>query len=69
MKISEDIQAVKDYLEGKPVIQWTYLEDQALGQPDNSNEYRLLLTTKGKDEIEKRKWFLLKSTHQSALNP
>jgi hypothetical protein len=30
--------------------------------PENSNEYRLLATQKGKEEIEKRKFFLLRVT-------
>ena len=30
MRVSGDIQAVKDYLQGKRVVEWTYLEDIAL---------------------------------------
>jgi hypothetical protein len=59
MKVSGDVQAVRDYLEGKRVVEWTYLEDIALSLPEVSTEYRCLLTTKGRDEIEKRKQFLL----------
>lgn len=60
---------MRDYLEGKRVIEWTYLEEIALSMPENSTEYRCLLTTKGKDEIEKRKRFLLNSGYQEMINP
>jgi hypothetical protein len=39
--------------------EWNYIEDIALSMPENSAEYRDLLTKKGKEEIEKRKVFLL----------
>jgi hypothetical protein len=57
--VSGDLGAVRDYLEGKRVIEWTYLEDIALSMAENSTEYRCLLQIKGRDEIEKRKKFLL----------
>ena len=59
IKVSGDLQSVRDYLEGKRVVEWTYLEDIALSTPEASTEYRCLVQTKGKDEIEKRKKFLL----------
>lgn len=59
MRVSGDLQAVREYLQGKRVVEWQYLEDIALSQPETSTEYRCLVTTKGKDEIEKRKRFLL----------
>ena len=59
IKVSGDLESVRDYLEGKRVIEWTYLEDIALATPEGSTEYRCLVQTKGKDEIEKRKRFLL----------
>lgn len=59
MKASGDIRRVRDYLEGKRIIDWTYLEDIALSQPETSTEYRCLVTTKGKEEVERRKRFLL----------
>ena len=39
--------------------EWNYIEDLALSMPENSAEYRDLLIKKGKDEIDKRKIFLL----------
>ena len=60
MKVSGDIQAVKDHLAGKKVTLWSYLEDIALSMPENSSEYRCLVGQKGRDEIEKRKYFLLR---------
>jgi len=59
MRVSGDMQAVRDHLQGKRVVEWQYLEDIALAQPEASTEFRCLLTTKGKEEIEKRKRFLL----------
>jgi len=29
--VSGDVRRVRDYLEGKRVVEWTYLEDIALG--------------------------------------
>ena len=39
--------------------EWSYLEDIALSMPENSSEYRDLLMKKGREEIDKRKIFLL----------
>ena len=39
--------------------EWSYLEDIALSMPENSAEYRDLLIRKGREEIDKRKVFLL----------
>ena len=41
------------------LAEWNYIEDLALSMPENSAEYRDLLIKKGKDEIDKRKIFLL----------
>ena len=60
MKVSGDIQAVKDHLAGNKITTWSYLEDIALSMPENSSEYRCLVSSKGKEEIEKRKYFLLR---------
>jgi hypothetical protein len=60
MKVSGDIQALKDHMAGNKVVTWDYLEDLALSNNENSSEYRLLLSRKGKEEIEKRKYFLLR---------
>lgn len=59
MRVSGDLDALKDHLKGKRVVEWSYLEDMALSMPETSTEYRCLLTTKGRDEVEKRKRFLL----------
>jgi hypothetical protein len=59
MRVSGDVRRVREYLEGKRVVEWTYLEDIALSQPESSTEYRCLVTTKGKEEVERRKRFLL----------
>lgn len=49
---------MKDYLENRPVIEWSYLEDLALAKPDDSAEFQVLLTTKGWEEIMIRRDFL-----------
>ena len=49
---------MKDYLENKPVVEWTYLDDLALTKPDNSPEFLVLLQTKGLEEIKIRREFL-----------
>ena len=60
MKVSGDINAVKEYLAGNKVTEWDYLEDIALSYPENSTEYRCLVAKKGREEIDKRKYFLLR---------
>ena len=60
MKVSGDINAVKEHLAGNKVTQWSYLEDIVLSMPENSSEYRCLVTSKGREEIDKRKYFLLR---------
>jgi len=60
MKVSGDINAVKEQLAGNKVTEWDYLEDIALSYPENSSEYRCLVARKGREEIEKRKYFLLR---------
>lgn len=49
---------MKDYLENRAVIEWSYLEDLALAKPDDSAEFQVLLSTKGWDEIMIRRDFL-----------
>lgn len=77
MKVSGDIQAVKNYLtnaatgdttalEANSSATWTYMEDLALSMPENSSEYRCLVSKKGRDEIEKRKWFLIRDKSSAA---
>ena len=59
MKVSGDIGALKEHMAGRRVTEWTYLDDMALTMPETSTEHRCLLTTKGREEIEKRQRFLL----------
>ena len=39
--------------------EWTYLEDLALSKAQDSSEFQWLLRSKGMQEIEKRRKFLL----------
>lgn len=38
-KTSGRLDKMRESLEGKPIIEWNYLEDLALTQPDNSPEF------------------------------
>lgn len=49
---------MRDYLEGKPVVEWNYLEDLALTKPEDTAEFQVLLQTKGWEEIQVRREFL-----------
>ncbi len=50
---------MKDYLDNKPgVVEWNYLEDLALTRSEESPEFRVLLETKGIEEIRVRRAFL-----------
>ena len=62
MKVSGDVNAVREHLQGRRVIEWSYFEDIALSTAETSSEFRCLLTTKGRDAIEKRKGFLLSNS-------
>lgn len=68
MRVNGDIKAVRDYLEGKRVAYWSYLDDVGLSLPESSTEFRCLVTTKGRDEIEKRKRFLLDTGYCDEVN-
>jgi predicted nuclease with TOPRIM domain len=57
-KVSGQLDKIKDYLEQKPVIEWTFLEDLALTKPDDSPEFQVLLQSKGWEEIMIRREFL-----------
>ena len=68
MKVSGDMDALREFLkrqkentdDNEPLpSEWNYIEDLALSMPENSAEYRDLLVKKGKEEIDKRKIFLL----------
>ena len=64
VKVSGDFNSLERYFEGEHVVLWTYLEDLALTKPEDSMEFKCLMESKGKHEIEKRKNFLLKSTQE-----
>jgi len=38
-KVSGRLNKMKDYLENRPVIEWSYLEDLALAKPDDGPEF------------------------------
>ena len=38
-RVSGQLDKMKDYLENKPVVEWTFLEDLALAKPDDSPEF------------------------------
>ncbi|TNV75725.1 hypothetical protein FGO68_gene14818 [Halteria grandinella] len=59
MRVSGDVGAVREYMAGKRVVEWSYLEDMALNSAEASAEYKTLMQTKGADQIERRKRFLL----------
>jgi hypothetical protein len=63
MRVSGDIDSLKKLLAGEheSVFVWTYQDDIALSMPENSSEFRELLQKKGRQEIEKRRVFLLSS--------
>ena len=61
VKVSGDLDNLARHFEGHTVPMWTYLEDLALTRPQDSMEYHCLVESKGKEEIEKRKNFLLKT--------
>ncbi len=65
VKVSGDTEAIRKHFEGRNVLMWTYLEDLALTKDEGSMEFKCLLEVKGKEEIEKRKAFLLKSEQQT----
>jgi hypothetical protein len=37
--VSGRLNKMSDYLEGKPVVEWNYLEDLALTKPEESAEF------------------------------
>ena len=63
MRVSGDIESLKKLLAGEEESQavWTYQDDIALSMPENSAEFRDLLQRKGRQEVEKRRLFLLSS--------
>lgn len=61
VKVSGDFNSLERHFQGEDVVIWSYLEDLALTKSEDSMEYKCLIESKGKAEIEKRKRFLLKS--------
>jgi hypothetical protein len=47
LKVSGDLVALREYFEGKKVIEWSYMEDLTLKKPANSTEFQCLLKLKG----------------------
>jgi hypothetical protein len=47
MRVSGDLQALKDHFEGKKVVEWSFLEDMALKKASSSTEFQCLLKSKG----------------------
>jgi hypothetical protein len=39
VRVSGRLNKMRDALEGRPVIEWEYLEDLALTKPDDSAEF------------------------------
>ena len=62
VKCSGDFDTIERYLEGETIVSWSYLEDLALTKSVDSMEYRCLISTKGKEEIERRKAFMMQTT-------
>jgi hypothetical protein len=58
VKVSGDLEAMKNYMEGKRVTEWSLLEDLSLTKDESTNDYNILVKTKGIKEIEKRRTFL-----------
>mmetsp|Transcript_30006 Transcript_30006/g.26578 ORF Transcript_30006/g.26578 Transcript_30006/m.26578 type:complete len:247 (+) Transcript_30006:97-837(+) len=65
VKVSGDLDNLERYFQGDHVVLWSYLEDLALTKSEDSMEYKCLLESKGKGEIEKRKKFLLRSEQEA----
>ena len=59
VRVCGDLAVVERALKGEKVEEWTYLEDLALSKPQDSSEFQWLLRSKGADQIEKRRKFLL----------
>lgn len=58
MRVSGRAHKVKEYLEGRAVVEWNYLEDLALTKPDDSVEFQVVLINKGWAEVQLRRDFL-----------
>lgn len=57
-RVSGRLNKMRDYLQGKPVEEWSYLEDLALEKPEDSQEFQVILQMKGWNEIQVRREFL-----------
>lgn len=69
VRVSGRLNKMRDFLEGRPVIEWDYLEDLALTKPDDSAEFQFLLNTKGWKEIQIRREFLQASPELQEETP
>jgi hypothetical protein len=60
VRVSGDLESMKNFIEGKRVCEWSVIEDLALAKENegNSHDFNILVKTKGLKEIEKRKAFL-----------
>lgn len=68
VKVSGDLEAMKYYLEGKRVTEWSMIEDLALSKEENSSDFKILVNTKGSKEIEKRQAFLFDMDNSLIMN-
>mmetsp|Transcript_16172 Transcript_16172/g.11678 ORF Transcript_16172/g.11678 Transcript_16172/m.11678 type:complete len:84 (+) Transcript_16172:952-1203(+) len=50
-RVSGRLNKMRDFLIGKQVEEWSYLEDLALEKPEDSQEFQVILQTKGWNEI------------------
>jgi hypothetical protein len=59
VRVCGDLVMVEKALKGEKVDEWTYLEDLALSKRQDTSEFQWLVKSKGMDQIEKRRRFLL----------
>ena len=62
VRLSGDLDALRNQLQSqqqKFFTEWSHAEDTALFRDSESNDYAVLLKTKGASELEKRRSFLL----------
>ena len=69
VRVCGDLTCVEAALKGEKVDEWSYLEDLALSKPTDSSEFQWLLKSKGMEQIEKRRKFLLTATAPDEEEP
>ena len=69
MRVCGDLACVEAALKGEKVDEWSYLEDLALSKPTDSSEFQWLLKSKGMEQIQKRRKFLLTATAPDEEEP